>query len=224
MSLVRKTICLIALSACAIALSSCGGSANNENGVVLTNLGYFLLPEGTVGCEDDLPTPVLGLTLPIGEVSSETLGTDGAIILAVGYQSNLTGQTVRIEATELSYFIPGASIQPPSTIVASPLLLGPLDAGEGASVFPTDSSLPPGFSSVCNRGFGEIQVIPPAVRAFISLNRGSFPEPPFEMFVSARGSGITSGGNRIYTPEVTMGITITPETVIPPTIDVVNEG
>lgn len=216
----------------AFALGSCGSASNNDQGVAFTLLGFFAAGD-VDGC--DLPAGELGQFTPIGELDSSSIvgdseesGDSGAVLTYLGIQNNLTGQFIRTDRVLLSYYIEGASAQPPSTTLALSSVVGPSvvasdsssDTEGGATNDPFDSSLPPGFDNEsCSREFLQFMVVPPDIRAWINLNKGSLPEAPFVMTATVEVTGLTSAGARLTTNPATYDVIFTPDPIIPPTID-----
>lgn len=253
--------------------ASCGGNgaANNDQGVSVTFLGLFNSNRLTInngvgggggggnqtpgnqGC-GQLPVGFSGGYIRLGEAepepggsasSTNLSGTDpaGGFVSVVGVQNNLYGQAFRAERLLIDFYIPGASIQPPSTNVPVFLIAGPAESaaqvsnngGGGAAGGaaggagngngganpglrrPLFTSLPPSFSNLCNRALAQVTVIPPAIREWLNFNRDVLPEPPFKMEVTLRLNGLSSSGNRYDTNDGTFDFDILPESFIEPT-------
>lgn len=218
-------------------LASCGGTSNDQ-GIVFTNLGFFFQdPELQQQQQQQqcglVPQGLTGISVPIGEATGEATGNIGRTLANIGVQNNLSGQFLRTRILKLSYFAPGASTQPPSTELPLSVVLGPVVAPGGAAGGQggaqqgaggqVDSSLPEGFTGgagglpICNQSFPEVQILPAQIRSYLSLNRASFPELPFDLFLTASVVGITSAGDTIETNQESLVIRITPETIVPPT-------
>jgi hypothetical protein len=246
--------------------ASCGGNgaANNDQGMSVTFLGLFSSNRltsstgggggggggnqtpGNQGC-GQLPAGLSGGYIRLGEAepepggtasSSNPSGTDpaGGFVSVVGVQNNLYGQAFRAERLIVDFFVPGASIQPPSTNVPVFLIAGPAESaaqvnnGQGGTTGgassgtvnpglrrPLFTSLPPSFSNLCNRALAQVTVIPPAIREWLNFNRDALPEPPFKMEVTIRLNGLSSSGNRYDTNDATFDFDILPETYVEPT-------
>ena len=207
-------------------LVSCGGvgtDGNNNQGVVFTLLGFY--SGAAPGC-DQLPDDVTGITgvsVPISSSSSDGVPFPGEVVVAVGLQNNLSGQALSVDRLNLDYFIPGAASQPPSTIRPFPMLLGPAVVGSGTTTgdggnvadSSANTSLPPGaFAGIGACGIGQFGLIPAQIASWISLNRSSLPEAPFDLFVTVTAEGESTSGQRYATNEETIVILITPDVSI----------
>ncbi len=240
-----------------LAVVGCGGNgaSSNDQGVSVTFLGLFQsttaqsgtgTPSGgsttnnLTGC-GQLPQPLaagfisLGQTMPQAtatpNVSSSTgllVDPSGAVYAVVGVQNNMYGQFFRADRILLEYYVPGASVQPPSTNVALNLLAGPAEAGtQGGSVVadvtdgirrPNITSLPPAFNQICNRAFATVPIIPAPIREWLNFNSSQLPETPFDLEIVVTLTGLSSGGNRYDTNQGLFTINVVPEVlVIPPT-------
>ena len=199
-------------------LVSCGGGGtSNDQGVSFTLLGFFeALPEDQCQPLDPFVSRV-STTISDTE-NTESAGSGGVVTTIAAMQNNLSGQFVRSQRAELSFFIPGASVQPPSTNVGAGAVISPLappgaDAGGGF-----DSSLPPSFGADdCNRGYTTIAVVPADIRAWVNLNRNSLPEAPFPMVVDVTISGVTSAGDHIDSNTAEIFVEFLPDNLIDPT-------
>ena len=228
-------VTLVTVSALIVA-AGCSGSTSNDQGMSVTFLGYFA-SFGT-GCAT-LPTKgYAGGSMQIGSGKPEPGSTltdtnltgidaSSGLVAIVGLQNNIYAQAFRGDRLLLNYFIPGASVQPPSTTVPLALFAGPGRAGTsttGGTTDPTNggrnpvaSSLPPTFSNLCNRVYAQTYVIPASIREWLNFNRDVLPEPPFLMEVTARISGISTAGDRFETQPETIPITLIPEVIVTPT-------
>lgn len=208
---------LLAMLISMVAMIGCGGNgaSNNDQGVSVTFLGLFSTStsgasNGTptptptpsnslTGC-GQLPQPVSGMTISLDQADSS-----GAVFAMVGLQNNMHGQFFRADRLILEYYIPGSSVQPPSTSLALNLLAGPAEGGlqSGAQVEnirrPIVTSLPPTFDRYCNRAFAQMPIIPPSILEWISFNKGQLPPTPFDMEVVISLTGLASGGDRYDT-------------------------
>ena len=236
---------------------SCGGNgaANNYQGMSVTLLGLFNSSRftinnntggggqqtlGTLGC-GQLPAGFAGGYLQLGEIGPEPGGTvletggsgtdpAGGFLSVIGIQNNLYGQAYRGERLLLEYYVPGASVQPPSTTVPIYLVAGPAESasqvntggGSGATTIdpglrkPLFTSLPPSFSNLCNRTLQQVTIIPPAIREWLNFNRDLLPDAPYKLELTLQVSGLTSSGNRVETNPVTLDFDILPETYVSP--------
>lgn len=201
---------------------------------------------GYIQLSQAAPEPSGQTTQPIGSgtsssgTSSVGSGVDpaGGFVSVVGIQNNLYGQLFRGDRVFLDYYIPGATVQPPSTNAPIAILAGPAEsasgvnpggAGTGAGGTgstgtagtdlrrPIVTSLPPALKNICNRALTQVTIIPPAVREWLNFNRDSLPEAPYKLEVTIRVSGLTSSGDRLDTNDGTFEFDILPETFVEPT-------
>jgi len=245
---------LIALIPSVIMLG-CGGNgaSNNDQGISVSFLGLFQTATASnaggnaqnnlTGC-GQLPQPFSGGFISLGQTFLDPTATpqpgfgglsidpSGAVYAIVGIQNNMYGQIFRADRVLLQYYVPGASVQPPSTNVAVNMLAGPAESGLGGIGFgggveeetaadprrPIVTSLPPTFSQVCNRAFAQVPIIPAPVREWLNFNSNQLPEAPFDLEVVVQLTGLSSGGNRYDTNEALFTLSIIPEIpIIPPT-------
>jgi hypothetical protein len=236
-----------------LSVIGCGGNgaSSNDQGVSVTLLGLFQTAPsqsttGTVnnnltGC-GQLPQPLsagfisLGQTMPQVTVTpnpsaSTGLAVDpsGAVYAIVGVQNNMYGQVFRADRVLLEYYIPGASVQPPSTNVALNMLAGPAEAGaQGGAVAtggirrPAVTSLPPAFNQICNRAFTQVPIIPSPIREWLNFNSNQLPEAPFDLEIVITLTGLSSGGNRYDTNQGLFTISVVPEILVVPSTPVVS--
>ena len=240
---------LIALIPSVIMLG-CGGNgaSNNDQGISVSFLGLFQTATtsnaggGTqnnlTGC-GQLPQPFSGGFISLGQTfldptatpqpgfSGLSIDPSGAVYAIVGIQNNMYGQIFRADRVLLQYYVPCATVQPPSTNVAVNMLAGPAESGlgtitdgENGNILrkPVVTSLPPTFSQVCNRAFAQVPIIPAPVREWLNFNSNQLPEAPFDLEVVVQLTGLSSGGNRYDTNEALFTLSIIPEIpIIPPT-------
>ena len=114
---------LIALAVVAIlagaGLYGCGTATNNDQGVSFTLLGFFAeFPDSGKGCVD-LPAGALGMIVPLSSGETETGQNVSGVLTIMGLQNNLSQVFVRTERIFIDYYIEGASMQPPSTTLAT---------------------------------------------------------------------------------------------------------
>jgi hypothetical protein len=151
----------------------------------------------------------------------------GTLYATLGVQNNMYGQFFRADRLLLEYYVPGASVQPPSTNVAVNFLVGPAEssqstvaAGNSASTAggglrrPVVTSLPPSYSQVCNRSYVPTAIIPAPVREWLNFNRGQLPQAPFELEIIMTISGLSSSGNRYETNAGMITLTVVDETSV----------
>ena len=234
---------------------ACGGNgaANNDQGVSVTLMGFFSGTTGNLngggqqnnqnGC-GGIPASLGRVLLRLGDAlpesdsgSSSANGTDpsSSYVVAIGVQNNLAGQYYRGDRLLLDYYIPGSSLQPPSTNVALSIFAGPAptsggSSGGGASGAsgasgspglggglrrPGQTSLPPTFNNLCNQSYAVAAIIPASVREWLNFNRAALPEPPYSMEVYALVSGLSSSGNRYDTNTAVLHVDVLPETFVP---------
>lgn len=235
-----------------VVMLGCGGNgaSNNDQGISVSFLGLFQTTSAAnnggggnaqnnlTGC-GALPEPFSGGAISLGQTFLEPTATpqpgfgglsidaSGAVYAIVGIQNNMYGQIFRADRVLLQYYVPGASVQPPSTNVAVNMLAGPAESGTGSTAGgqntpslrkPVVTSLPPTFSQVCNRSFAQVPIIPAPVREWLNFNSNQLPEAPFDLEVVVQLTGLSSGGNRYDTNEALFTLSIIPEiAVIPPT-------
>lgn len=240
----------------------CGGNgaSNNDQGVSVTLLGLFQAApsqansggnQGNVGnltgC-GQLPQPLAGSYISLGQAMPQATATPnttqstsglwidpaGSVYAVVGLQNNLYGQVFRADRILLEYYIPGSSVQPPSTNVALNMLAGPAEAGTqggagGAVATPVTSirrpivtSLPPSFNQICNRAFAQVPIIPAPIREWLVFNSNQLPEAPFDLEVVVTLTGLSSGGNRYDTNQGLFSISVVPEIPVVPAVPTVS--
>lgn len=204
-------------------LVSCGGvgsDGNNNQGIVFTLLGFFSGAASNCGQLPDDVSGITGVSVPLSSSQSDGTPFPGEVVVAVGLQNNLSGQGLSVDRLNLDYFIPGAAVQPPSTIRPLPVLLGPLVVNSGTDTDGTtdsgvDTSLPPGaFAGIGSCSISEFGLIPAQIASWISLNRSSLPEAPFDMFVTVTAEGESTSGQRYTTNEETIVVLMTPDVSI----------
>jgi hypothetical protein len=241
----------ICFTGAAFVAISCGGNgaSNNDQGMSVTLLGLFNSSRltlnnnaggqqqtlGSLGC-GQLPGGFAGGYLQLGEIGPEPGGTvletggsgtdpAGGYLSVVGIQNNLYGQAYRGERLLLDYYVPGASVQPPSTTVPIYLVAGPAESAAqtgnnaGNTVDPglrkpLFTSLPPSLSNLCNRSLQQVTIIPPAIREWLNFNRDLLPAAPYKMELTVQVSGLTSSGNRVDTNPVTLDFDVLPESYV----------
>lgn len=234
----------------------CGGNgaSNNDQGVSVTFLGLFVgaptpndnqaagpnVAQGNMGCSQ-MPNGLSGGYMTLGSIGSVPpspipgfvgLPQDpaGTLYSTIGVQNNMYGQFFRADRLLLEYYVPGASVQPPSTNVAVNFLVGPAESsqmapganGAGASTSggglrrPVVTSLPPSFAQVCNRTYVPTAIIPSAVREWLNFNRGQLPQAPFDLEIIMTISGLSSSGNRYETNAGMITLTVVDEISVEP--------
>jgi hypothetical protein len=200
--LLKTSFLVVTLSA----FIGCGSATNNDQGVTFTFLGFFSDSAGATGLS--------GTSVAYSDVTSEPGGfaADAISVLAfIGVQNNLSGQFIRLQRAYISYTIPGTNLLPPSTSQVLSGTLTPVDNAVG-------SSLPDPLKTGKNVKYIQIAVLPPQVRTWISLQRESLPEAPFDIEATVFAHGVTSAGDQVDTNEGGLRIRILPDDVIPPTV------
>jgi hypothetical protein len=180
-----------------MSLNGCGSASNNDQGVSFTMLGYSVAASSLVpgtpvaACPT---TPNLSGGVFAISTSTETAGATNQVLAGVVVQNNLTTQFIRTISLDLQYFIPGASITPPSTTVP----YGGVVAKAGGL------------------RCGTVTIVPPAILAWINLNRSSLPELPFSLIARGQVVGSTSAGDVLTSNPVDIGYTVVEDNIIPP--------
>jgi hypothetical protein len=191
-------------------LVGCGGGSNNDQGVGFSLIGFNAVEDGE--CQED--TFISAAGAPLSDAGGQE-GPDIGLFTCATVQNNTTTQFVRTDRMLLEYYIDGASEQPPSTSTGVSTFLGPASGGEGTN--PPDSTLPGSLEGVENRAMLSFPYVPVSIREWLSLNRNSLPEPPFEMTVVATVTGVTSAGDRIETNPASLLVVVSPDVPIQPT-------
>jgi hypothetical protein len=252
---ISKNSCRVLIAACVSWLAvSCGG-ASNDQGMSVTFLGLFNsgslatggntgggaggVSVGQLGC-GQLPAGLSGGYIQLGDRNTQTTPTisednasgmdfAGNFLSVIGIQNNLYGQAYRAERLLVDYFIPGASIQPPSFNSAISLIAGPAESasrvGGGSSGSsaadpglrrPLFTALPPSFSNLCNRALAQVIIIPASIREWLTFNRHQLPSAPYLMEVTIRVAGVASSGDQIETNDATFTFDVLPESFVIP--------
>jgi hypothetical protein len=196
----KACIAIVSLAgALLLTLVGCGTASNNDQGVSFTMLGYSVAasattPGATTGAVACSTAPNLSGGVFAISTSTETAGSTNQVLAGVVVQNNLTTQFIRTISLQLEYFIPGSSLTPPSTTVP----YGGVVAKAGGLK--------------C----GVVSIVPPAVLAWINLNRSSLPELPFSLVARGQVVGSTSGGDVLTSNPVDIGYTVVEDNIIPP--------
>ena len=171
------------------------GSSSNDQGVSFTLLGFGQTVIDTttkaITCSDSIFTN--NLSVPITEAVQSSGSTIGCLVLS----NNMTKVSIRTERINLSYSIPGASIQPPATSTSGTIVLGP-----EATAANTSPAIP-------NKLALQANVIPSAIREWISNHRNSLPPLPFSMDVMVSVTGVSTAGDQIITNDAFLQVNIT---------------
>lgn len=201
-------------------LVSCGGSTNNDQGTSITLTGF------RNACEDSSDGNVVpnlsGTSVPLvpaddlepdaTDGGGDNFSTGGGVLIGLVLNNNLSKQFVRAQRAYITYYIPGATAQPPSTSVPISSFLEA--AGGGASATPStdSSSTTSGSSSAC----AEFFIVPPEIRQWLLLNRSYIPELPVSMETTVYVTLLSQAGDRFDTNESTILVQLTPDNNIAP--------
>lgn len=206
MRMVRNLI----IAGFALVSIGCGSATNNDQGVSFTLLGFFRDNAGADSAS--------GATTTLGSIT-DTENTDSSadtnLLVYFGTQNNLSGQFIRTQRAYITYSIPGAAIQPPSTSVAFSAVLAPSNNDVG-------TSLPEGAGAGASSGatstnFSQLPIITSAIKSWLNLQRNSLPEAPFDIEATATVVGATSAGDVYETNPASLTISVLPDVVITPT-------
>jgi hypothetical protein len=199
-----KNVC--ATLALGLLLNGCGSSPNDQ-GVSFTLLGFGQLTTdestGRSECSSTTFTNLVDVAL------SDITEGNGVIIGCPVIQNNMTNVTVRSERVNLSFFIAGATDQPPSSSTAATLVLGPVTSTSGDDTT-TDTN------AIDSRGAVPVNLVPQATRAWLSENRASLPNPPFSMDITVTVSGVTSAGDQLVSNQALIQANVTNDLPINP--------
>lgn len=179
----------------AMAALGCGTASNNDQGVSFLNFGFFAVDEEGKCSEDG----VTGGLFFLGN-SARSLST------CVGVQNNLSGQFIQSNRATISYFVPGAAVQPPSVVVPFTNILGPGSTG-------ANTTLPDGVKNESSVIAG-LTLITTDIWNFLVLNQRDLPNFPYTMIATVTVSGITSAGDRLDTNSTEIGIEVRREGAI----------
>lgn len=203
------------------------GSANNDQGMAFTFLGYFQEAGDRSG---EIPEGLAGISVPLSDTVNQEARSGqhgGALTAFVGLQNNLAGQYIRVKRIYYTYSIAGAAIQPPDTSLPMSGIIGPGETNqeEGDVGVEVDSSMPDTFMEDAGpRYYVETFLVPPAVMSWLSFNRDSLPEAPFTMVVTAQVEGIASGADVLRTNREDIFVNFLPDNMIPPIAGSDNEA
>lgn len=224
MRALSRLVYVISVAILALSLSSCGSANPNDQGMAFTLIGW-----SDSGTEPNRS----GASVTLG-VDTETEPQPPGVLIFAIIQNNLTNQGIRTDRALISYYVEGASTQPPSTTQAFPAVLGPAASttggggttaeaggtssagGSGVGGSFGEGSLPPGFTSIANLMGVEFPIVPPDVMAWLNLNRNALPELPFQMTAYVVISGVTTAGNRIETNMLPFPMMFNADQVITP--------
>lgn len=208
MKSIKKGLSLVGVSALLFVMGGCGGGTNNDQGVSFTFLGYSapdVNGDQLLDCAAGQPL-ASGAIAPLSDGGSESQGDTQFVAANAQLQNNLTSQFIRLERVFLTFYIPGASAQPPSTTAAVGKVIA---SGVGAGADSAASG---------TTGCAKVFIVPPEIYQWINLNRSYLPEPPFAMEVTSYFTGMTSAGDRLDSNEILFDVTFTPDAIIPPTV------
>lgn len=192
------------MAAACFALAACGGGSggsggSNDNGISLRFTGVFQeTREQVAPAADQFPTADeavgdTGTFIVLGEDVSIPRDNNGDGDLDGGFLgvSNNLDQSVNLQKVSVEIYIPGAKLTNPVVTDSVPL----------------SSSLPP--AGVDDQGvrtpsvsFSQTVFVRPDVLAFLAANQNLLPQPPFDMTVVMRITGISDSGDRFETNEV----------------------
>ena len=219
---IKKLKYISAVLALGLALNGCGSSPNDQ-GVSFSLLGFGELTTdaatGRTVCSSATFTNLVDVAL------SDIIEGNGVIVGCPVIQNNMTNVTVRSERVNLSFFIAGATDQPPSSSTAATIVLGPVqnvaDPNTGNPTNPTNPTNPGtqpvnGQNAIQSRGTVPVNLVPQATRAWLSENRASLPNPPFSMDITVTVSGITSAGDQLVSNQALIQANVTNDLPINP--------
>ena len=203
---------LIGAGALSLALLGCGSAPGSE-GVSFVLIGAYQETPVT-GCND--PTSLTNISLITASFSevTEAAGASAGIPVTFIAQNNTSATTIRGISVKLDYYVPGSSVEVPSTVVPFSGVAGPAsvtDSGGTSTGF--SSTLPGGSSSFCTTIAGRINAITPQIRDFLRFNLTDI-EPPIDVIVTATITGVTSAGDRIETNPISFTVNLTTDTVV----------
>lgn len=220
----------ILVSGALVALAACGSASSNNQGTGF--LAYATIDPtrltGTINPCSTQGIPVLtGLSVPItggigtGSSLAESgsgLAFGGAVQVAAGVQNNITTVGMRTERVDITYTVPGSSVNLPSTSVPLGLVVGPSQVTNTTDDFVVaESSLPGGFTNLCNRGIGTFEILPSDIREYIAFNKASLPQVPFVINASYTVTAVSTAGDVFETNALTLPIEIVSDVSIAPT-------
>lgn len=216
----KAYIGLAVVAIAAVLCVACGDSNRNDQGVSFNLNGYWADTSGSTGYMafylplNSNPSLATNIEEPANPGGSWAYGMEAY----AGLENHLSGQFIRVERMHLRYYVPGARLQPPSTSVGIPILLGPATstATEESNNVVEGSSLPGSYSND-SVGYAGLDLVTPDVVSWLNFNRSDLPEPPFVMVVNSYATGVTSAGYGIQSNPVEIQITVTTDNVIPPT-------
>lgn len=211
------------------ALLGCGSSGNgNDQGVSFTLFGVF---------QDN--TCSTGLTSSGFSVSDdgEANGSGIGVRANIGLQNNMA-QAIRTRRAFMQYFVEGAEVQIPPTSQALGVFLGPGTPSENSSLPEslggagaaggggTAGQVPAAVTdtaaatmntrALANVSCPSINLVPPEILSYISLNRSSFPELPFSMRVEVSVYGIGTAGDEYTSNPIDVSLTAVQDNIITP--------
>lgn len=183
------------------------GAASNDQGVSFSLMGYYAgLTSDPLDCTKS-PLGVSAISAPLSQASTEDGQTDSGVWVFIGLSNNITTQSLRTQRVYFSYYIPGSSVQPPSTSTALTLTL--------PALVPTTSGGTDGVKT-CNRAYAGVAVVPAEVRTWLNFHRQYLPEPPFSMIVTTTVEAISSAGDGYTSNDADLNINWLPDNPIGP--------
>ena len=218
-----RLLSIVSVAILALSLSSCGSANPNDQGMAFTLIGF-----SDSGSEVNL----VGVTAVLS-TDTETEASAPGVLVAAVVQNNLVNQGIRTDRALISYYVEGASSQPPSTTQAFPGVLGPSvsdsggdtggggsgstsSTGGGGTTVTVDGSLPAGWENIENKFGAQFYVVPPDIMAWLNLNRNVLPELPFQMTCYVTITGVSTAGDRMETNSLPFRVTFKADQIITP--------
>ncbi len=191
-----------------LSINGCGSSSPNDQGVAFSLVGFAGITvdeaTGRVTCDPETFTNLIDVPF------SDLLEGNGVVLGCPIFQNNMTNVTVRTERINLSFFIPGASDQPPSASTVATVVLGRLvTATETVGGEANNNN-----NNLSNRATVPVNIVPQSVRTWLSQNRDALPNAPFSMDVSATVVGVTSAGDQLTSNRAFIQANVTNDTPI----------
>ena len=183
----------LGLGLCA-ALAGCGGASNNDQGASFRLAGYNGTDEQGV-CVDKGITAAI---LPLANIVDGAFSGTGA---CMKLETILTTQSIRTDRAFFSYYIPGASAQPPDTSIPFTVTLGKFGTTTVAEVI------------------AGLDYLPAEIMAWLSLNINSLPDAPFNLEVYTTVSGVTTAGDRLESNTIGLLVQVLPDVPVNPNVD-----
>lgn len=174
-----------------LSIGSCGGGSNNDQGNSVTFLQWNAVDDEGA-CDPDVGLDTIFIpTDALSDAFPQSIFTCATVV------NNMCSQGVRIDRALISYYAEGSEIAIPDTTVPLSALLGK----NGNCTSGTTSSLPAGFTNIIERQM-TINTVPAQILEYLALNQESLPEPPYNLNIIVKLSGVTTSGQRITTNEL----------------------